>query len=99
MDVESNVKMRQFRVTTADLNQTSDEDCYLAPDDPIHTLKGVSQLGGLGSGPALAEYNKLHLPSIQGSNKGQVAREQGIKPGTEAWFKHWFGTGSSNWKT
>lgn len=83
--------MRQFKVTTADLNQTSDEDCYLAPDDPLHSLMGVSQLGGLGSKSALAEYNKLHLPSIQGSNKGQIAREQGIKPGTDEWFKHWFG--------
>lgn len=83
--------MRQYRVTTQDINPQSDEDCYLAPDDPIHQLKGVSQLGGLGSGSALAEYNKLHLPVITGSNKGQLAREQNIKPGTEAWFKHWFG--------
>lgn len=83
--------MRQFKVTTADLNQSTNEDCYIAPDDPIHNLMGVSQLGGLGSGAALAEYNKLHLPNIQGSNKGQVARELGIQPGTDAWFKHWFG--------
>lgn len=82
--------MRQYKVTTADINPASDEDCYLAPNDPIHALKGVSQLGGLGSGAALAEYNRLHLPNIQGSNKGQIAREQGIKPGTEEWFKHWF---------
>lgn len=83
--------MKQFRVTTADLNQTSDEDCYLAPDDPIHQLKGVSQMGGLGSAEALASYNRLQLPTIVGSTKGQEAREQNIQPGTDAWFKHWFG--------
>ncbi len=83
--------MRQYRVTTADLNSTSDDDCYLSPDDPIHALKGVSQLGGLGSEEALAQYRTLQLPSIQGSNKGQIARELGLQPGTEAWFKHWFG--------
>lgn len=83
--------MKQYRVTTADLNTTSDDDCYLSQDDPIHAMKGVSQLGGLGSEEALAQYRTLQLPSIQGSNKGQIAREQNIQPGTEAWFKHWFG--------
>ncbi len=83
--------MKQYRVTTEDLNPVDNEDCYLAPDDPIHNLKGVSQLGGLGSGAALGEYNRLHLPQIKSSTKGQEAREQNIKPGTDAWFKHWFG--------
>lgn len=83
--------MKQYRVTTADLNQTSDNDCYLSPDDPIHQLKGVSQLGGLGSEEALTQYRTLQLPSIQGSTKGQEARELGLKPGTDQWFKHWFG--------
>ena len=83
--------MKQYRVTTADLNTTSDDDCVLSPDDPIHAMKGVSQLGGLGSEAALGQYRQLQLPSIQGSNKGQIAREQNIQPGTDAWFKHWFG--------
>lgn len=83
--------MRQYRVTTADLNPTSDNDCYLAPEDPIWDLIPVSQMGGLGSDAALAEYNTLKLPNIVGSTKGQDAREQNIKPGTQEWFKHWFG--------
>ena len=83
--------MKQYRVTTQDLNTTSEDDCYLAPDDPIHALKGVSQLGGLGSEQALAQYRQLQLPVITGSDKGQIAREQNIKPGTDEWFKHWFG--------
>ena len=83
--------MKQYRITSQDVNQSSDEDCYLAPDDPIHQLKAVSMMGGLGSAEALASYNNLQLPQIQGSDKGRIAREQNIKPGTDAWFKHWFG--------
>ncbi len=83
--------MRQFKITSADLNQSSDDDCVLAPDDPIHQLKAISQLGGLGSAAALAQYNALQTPQIQGSDKGRIAREQNIKPGTNEWFKHWFG--------
>jgi hypothetical protein len=83
--------MRQFKVTTSDLNHSSNDDCHLSPDDPIHQLKAVSQMGGLGSDTALQQYNSLMIPSIQGSDKGQVAREQNIKPGTDEWFKHWFG--------
>ena len=83
--------IKQFRVTTADLNPASENDCYLSPDDPIHQLMGVSQLGGLGSEAALAQYRQLQLPKVEGSDKGQIAREQNIKPGTQEWFKHWFG--------
>ena len=83
--------MTQYRITSADINPSSDDDCYLSPDDPIHQLKGVSQLGGLGSEAALSQYRTLQLPSITGSTKGQEARELGLRPGTDAWFKHWFG--------
>jgi hypothetical protein len=83
--------MRQYRVTTQDLNPKSDEDCYLAPEDPIWDLMPASQMGGLGSEEALNQYRRLQLPSIAGSNKGQIAREQNIQPGTQEWFKHWFG--------
>ena len=83
--------MKQYRITTANLNQTSEDDCYLAPDDPIHQLMAAGQMGGLGSEEALHQYIQLQLPTIVGSTKGQEARELGIKPGTEEWFKHWFG--------
>lgn len=83
--------MRQYKITSADLNQSSDDDCILSPDDPIHNLMPASQLGGLGSSTALEQYNSLLHTKVKGSNKGQVAREQGLEPGTEAWFKHWFG--------
>jgi hypothetical protein len=83
--------MKQYRVTSADVNPAADDDCYLAPDDPIHQLMPSAMMGGLGSEEALAQYRQLQLPNIQGSNKGQIAREQNIKPGTQEWFKHWFG--------
>ena len=83
--------MKQYKITSADLSPKQDDDCYLAPDDPIHDLMPAAMMGGLGSMEALANYNSLLTPSIVGSNKGQIQREQGIKPGTDAWFKHWFG--------
>jgi hypothetical protein len=69
----------------------SPDDCYLAPDDPIHALKAASIMGGLGGEQRLAEYRATLRQPVQGSNKGQIQREQNIKPGTEEWFKLWFG--------
>ena len=83
--------MRQFRVTSADFLPSEENDCYLAPDDPIHELKKVSMMGGLGGEQALANYMNSQRPVIAGSDKGRIAREQNIKPGTDEWFKHWFG--------
>ena len=83
--------MRQFRITSKDMLPDSDEDCYLSPDDPIHDLKPASMMGGLGSRHALDNYKTLLRQPVVSSNKGQIAREQGIKPGTDEWFKHWFG--------
>ena len=82
--------MRQYRITTADLLPSEENDCYLAPDDPIHELKKVSMMGGLGSEASLANYRNLQAPIIAGSDKGRIAREQGIKPGTPEWFQLWF---------
>jgi hypothetical protein len=81
----------QYRITSADINQTSEDDCVLSPDDPIHSMKGVSQLGGLGSMETLAAYASAQAPKVQGSNKGQIQRELNIKPGTDEWFKLWYG--------
>jgi hypothetical protein len=83
--------MKQFRITSADINPQSDDDCYIAPDDPMWAMMPASQMGGLGSEAALAEYRSANLPQINTDDKGRIAREQNIKPGTDAWFKHWFG--------
>lgn len=69
----------------------SSDDCYLAPNDPIHELKAVHLMGGLGSQERLAAYKATLRQPVVGSNKGQIQREQGIKPGTPAWFELWFG--------
>ena len=84
--------MKQYRITTADINQDSPDDCFLAPNDPIHELKALAGLGGLGGDARLHEYraNQGSNISVTGSNKGQIQREQNIKPGTPEWFKLWF---------
>jgi hypothetical protein len=51
----------------------------------------ASQMGGLGSEAALANYLNASLPKIETNDKGRIAREQNIQPGTQEWFKHWFG--------
>ena len=83
--------MKQYRITTQDINQDSPDDCFLAPEDPIHELKIAASLGGLGAAERLADYRAQQAALIVGSNKGQIQREQGIKPGTAEWFRLWFG--------
>ena len=83
--------MHQYRITASDLVQQDDNDAYLAPDDPVHELMAAAAMGGLGAAERLAEYRSQQTPMIVGSNKGQIQREQGIKPGTDEWFKLWFG--------
>ena len=92
--------MRQIKMTTANFLPQESDDCYLSPEDPIHELKKVSMMGGLGSDEALAKYNNAALPIIVGNNNAQIMREQNIKPGTDEWFKLWFSnpniTGNTN---
>jgi len=83
--------MKQYRIDSSNIPQDSDDDCYLAPDDPIHELKIAASLGGLGAAERLAEYRAQQATSIVSSNKGQIQREQNIKPGTVEWFRLWFG--------
>ena len=83
--------MKQYRITVNNIPQSSDDDCYLDPADPIHQLKAAAIMGGLGGQERLAAYNATLRQPVIGSNKGQIQREQGIKPGTEDWFKLWFG--------
>jgi len=83
--------MKQYRITANDIVPNSDDDCYLAPDDPIHELKAAAMMGGLGAAERLADYRATLRQPVVGSNKGQIQRERGIKPGTEEWFQLWFG--------
>jgi hypothetical protein len=84
--------MKQYRITSYDLNQTSDEDCYLAPDDPVHEIKALAGLGGLGGEARLHEYRASQGSniSVTGDNKGDLMKQHNIKPGTPEWFRLWF---------
>lgn len=84
--------MKQYRITSANINQSSDDDCYLAPDDPIHELKAIQHLAGLGSEARLHELrvNQGSNISVTGDSKGELMRKHNIKPGTDEWFKLWF---------
>lgn len=89
--------MKQFRITTEHLNQDTSEDAYLSPDDPIHELKAIQYLAGLGAEARLQEYranqskiNTTDNISVTGSEKRRLERENNIQPGTPEWFKLWF---------
>ena len=84
--------MRQYKITTQDLTQNSDEDCYLAPDDPVHELKALAGLGGLGGEARLHEYRASQGSniSVTGDSKGDLMKQNNIRPGTPEWFQLWF---------
>ena len=89
--------MKQYRITSDHLNQDTSEDAYLAPNDPIHELKAIQYLAGLGSQARLQEYrthtaeiNKGSNISVTGNEKGELMKKHNIKPGTPEWFKLWF---------
>jgi hypothetical protein len=89
--------MKQYRITSDDLNQDSDNDAYLAPDDPVNELKIASYLAGLGSEARLQEYRSQQIKinntenSMTGSEKRQFERDNNIRPGDPEWFELWFG--------
>jgi hypothetical protein len=84
--------MKQYRITSANINQSSDDDCYLSPDDPIHELKAIQHLAGLGGDARLHELraNQGSNISVTGMEKSELMRKHNIKPGTDEWFKLWF---------
>lgn len=82
--------MKQYRITSADLNQDSPDDAYLAPDDPIHELKALSGLGGQAR---LHEYRATSYGKSfgqSGQEKADIMRKNNIRPGDPEWFKLWF---------
>ena len=89
--------MKQYRITSDNIPKDSPDDAYLSPDDPIHELKIVQYLAGLGGEARLAEY-RAHTQAInQGSNitvtaaeKARLMKENDIRPGTPEWFRLWF---------
>ena len=57
--------MTQIRITTQNLNYPHADDCYIAPDDPIHEMEKEIMLGGLK--PASREL----VDVIHKHNKGE----------------------------
>ena len=84
--------MKQYRITTDNLNQSTDEDCILASDDPIQEIKSLQYLAGLGHSARLHEYkiNQGSNISVTGMEKQELEKKHNIKPGTPEWFKLWF---------
>jgi hypothetical protein len=82
--------IKQYRITSADITNSSPDDCYIAPDDPIHSLMATSLVGGIGSEAALAAYNTPPFPTAPIIDKGAIQRKHNIKPGTPEWFRLWF---------
>ena len=79
---------KQYRITTENIPQSSDNDCYLDPNDPIHTLLASSIMGGLGAKAKLAQYNEYTQQELSSEYfKTRIdAQAMGIKPGTPAWY-------------
>jgi hypothetical protein len=89
--------MKQYRITSDNLNMDGKDDCYLDPNDPIQEIKVLQYLGGINAQGRLHEYKIMHQEKAQGSNisvtgneKGELMKKHNIKPGTPEWFKLWF---------
>lgn len=86
--------MKQYRITSENLNQDSNDDAYLSPDDPIHELKQIQYLSGLGAQQRLQEYQASLQPQKNithtAAENVRIMREKNIQPGTPEWFKLWF---------
>jgi len=58
--------MKQYRITTQNLNLPSDNDCILPVDDIYHYYNNLNMWGGLGSGLRNADWEyKQHLARIE----------------------------------
>jgi hypothetical protein len=87
--------IKQYYITHENMVKDSPDDCYLAPEDPIHALKTVSYMGGLNATERLHEYNasvkESNYVKSGAADKAKFMKENGIKPGTPAWFELWYG--------
>ena len=79
--------MKQYRFTSIDATQNDQghTDAVLDPNDPVFQIaNGV-----------VPRRNYIDMPAWQQHNpaneKARMMREQGIKPGTPAWFALWYG--------
>ena len=83
----ANIRQRVFTRSDFGLaeNDTGCQDAVLDPNDPIFQIaRGETPRRDISQLQAWQKDN----PS---NDKARMMREQGIKPGTPAWFQLWFG--------
>ncbi len=79
--------MKQYRFTSLDATQNDQgfDDAVLDPNDPVFQVaNGVVPRRNFAEMPAWQQHNPAN-------EKARMMREQGIKPGTPAWFQLWYG--------
>lgn len=80
---------REIRFSSSNLSYSSpNEDCFLDPSDPIHALRAQGTLGTLTPASVTAAYDAHKRQQIadQHFQLRDEAKQQGIRPGTPAWF-------------
>ena len=89
--------MKQYYITTDNIPQDSDEDAYIAPDDPLNELKVIQYLAGLNAEGRLQEYRSHTAEINKGSNisttaaeKVKLMKDNNITPGSAEYIKLWF---------
>lgn len=78
--------MKQYHINSQ--NYSSDNDCLLPPDDPLHDMIAAQYMGGLNAAHRMNE-RKAEIAKETAAIKEpllQYARDTGIKPGTPAWY-------------
>lgn len=79
---------REIGIRSGDLTVPTSDDCYLAPDDPIHAYK-IAAAAGISVDSALAQQKlkaeQRAYEERQNSPEMQYAKQYGIRPGTPAW--------------
>ncbi len=89
--------MKQYKITSENYNihNSQDDDCVLPPEDPIHELKALAGLGGLGGQARLVEYKAKTRATTENithtaAETVRIMKEKNIQPGTPEWFQLWF---------
>ena len=80
---------REIRFSSENMTYSDpNEDCYLDPSDPVHSLRGQGVLGTLTPAAVSAAYDSHKRQQIaqQHFQLRDEAKSMGIRPGTPAWF-------------
>lgn len=74
---------RELKFTSANFNVGTDDDsCYLDPNDPVHEFMITGNASNLNKPKQISVVEQ----ATEHQRKLQIAKEQGIKPGSPAWF-------------